>query len=185
MLKLNLGCGHNKLEGYINIDGNKHCKPDRVCNIIRKLPFRKNSVDEVLLFHTIEHIQKIYHRQIFMELSRIMVNGGILYVSYPNFWECAKRWYENYKGHKQFWEATLYGRQLSKYDYHVCAMNPDELTELLYECGFGEVKSFSETEEDYNTVTYCIKKKEPMDSYENLLGADTRSMIVNGNNRNA
>ena len=37
-LKLNLGCGSNKLEGYINIDGEASCKPDLVLNLYEKLP---------------------------------------------------------------------------------------------------------------------------------------------------
>lgn len=181
MLKLNLGCGLNKLEGYINIDANREYEPDRACDFVkRKLPFRKESVSEILLFHTIEHIQKAYHRPLLMELARVLEKGGELYISYPNFWECAKRWHENSRGLKHFWEATLYGRQLSKYDYHVCAMDSDELTELLYECGFGNVVSQPEPKEDYNTITTCIKKGDPMISYEELLGADTRNMVVKG-----
>ena len=34
-LKLNLGCGSNKLLDYVNIDGEASCKPDVLHNIWR------------------------------------------------------------------------------------------------------------------------------------------------------
>jgi len=59
MLRLNLGCGRKKLDGYINIDKNEHLQPDIVRNIEKGLPFTDNSVDEVYISHTLEHIKDL------------------------------------------------------------------------------------------------------------------------------
>ena len=61
MLKLNLGSGSNKIDGFINIDLNPDNKPDLVANILEPLPYNDGSIDEIVLFHTIEHIQKRLH----------------------------------------------------------------------------------------------------------------------------
>jgi len=178
-MKLNLGCGSTKIKGYINIDVEKSCKPDLVFDFTRKnLPYKIESVDEILFFHCIEHIRKKYHRKILLDCARVLKLGGKIYISYPNFWECAQRWHENTGGLKDFWEATLYGRQLYESDFHVCAMNPDELTNLLYECGFRDIVSKPESEEIYNTITTGVKSKPPSPSYETTVAEDFKRMKV-------
>lgn len=178
-MKLNLGSGLSKFKGYINIDSDKNCNPDLVLDFTqRKLPYAQGSVDEILFFHCIEHIQKKYHDGILEECSRVLKFGGIILISYPDFWECATRWKNNTNGLRNFWEATLFGRQLSKYDFHVCAMSSDELNQQLYDCGFENIITKSETGEPYNKITKAVKKKPPYKTYEELLATDIRNMEV-------
>jgi SAM-dependent methyltransferase len=178
-LRLNIGCGSVRIPGYINIDSEKSCKPDLILDVTKKiLPYESDSVDEILFFHAIEHIKKHEHRKVLLNMARVLKIGGSLYISYPNFWECAKRWHSNTGGQRKFWEATLYGRQLYPGDYHVCAIDPDELTALLYECGFKNVVSKPEPIEVYNTVTVAIKSGPPIPSYETIIKQDVQSMVV-------
>lgn len=179
-MKLNLGCGDNKIPGYINIDGERKVKPDVVLDFrLKPLPYKDNSAEEVLLFHCIEHIQKLLHHKVLLEVQRVLKPDGLFYISYPDFWECAQRWKNNTGGQRRFWEATLYGRQLYKGDYHVCAMDRDELTALLYECGFKNVMNFPEPGQEFNTVTIAMKdKKGPVPTYETIAGQDTKNMVV-------
>lgn len=179
-IKLNLGCGSNKIKGFINIDTEPDCKPDLVLDIINKsLPYKDDTVDEILFFHCIEHIRKPLHRRVLMEMNRVLKPDADLYISYPNFWECAKRWKSNANGQRTFWEATLYGRQLYPADYHVCAIDPDELILLLYECGFKNAISYPEPKESYNTVTTALKNaKGPVPTYETVVARDMQNMRV-------
>jgi SAM-dependent methyltransferase len=179
-LRLNIGCGSNKISGYVNIDAEKTCKPDILLDITRNLlPYKIGTVDEILFFHSIEHISKALHRPVLLEFARVLKPCAKLIISYPNFWECAKRWFKNTNGQRTFWEATLYGRQLYPGDFHVCAMNPDELTSMLYECGFKNVKSFPEPIEVFNTVTTCIKNPNgPIPTYETVIANDMKNMLV-------
>ena len=46
-MKLNLGSGNLKKEGFLNIDISKECNPDRVLDITKGLPFEDNSCEEI------------------------------------------------------------------------------------------------------------------------------------------
>ena len=56
-VKLNLGCGSKKLEGYINIDKYDTYKPDIIHDLEKfPYPFEDNSINEILLSHVLEHV---------------------------------------------------------------------------------------------------------------------------------
>ncbi len=178
-IKLNLGCGTEKLPGYINIDTEKSCKPDLIWNILEKpLPYQIGSVEEVVLFHTIEHIQKRHHHIILKQIHKVLKPKGRLLISYPEWLECAKRWVANHKGHRDFWEKTMYGRQLYPSDHHVCIMDSDEFKNLLEENGFIRVKRYQEPEpNEFNTIIEC-KRSVQYANYEDLMLNDMKQMKI-------
>lgn len=56
--KLNLGCGRNAMKGYINIDRVEGSGVDLLMDFENSdFPFPEDSVNEILLRHTLEHIQ--------------------------------------------------------------------------------------------------------------------------------
>lgn len=86
-MRLNLGCGNKKLGGYINVDVQPQCHPDRVVDLETiPWPFEDNSVDEVVIEHVLEHIgaSPNLHRQIIQELYRICRNGALLRITFPH-----------------------------------------------------------------------------------------------------
>lgn len=180
MKRLNLGCGSQKIKGYINIDSEKNVKPDLVHDFVRKrLPFKDGEVDEVVLFHTIEHIRKLYHGSVFKEIHRILKPGGLLIVSYPDFAETASRWLNNFQGKREFWEHTIFGLQGYKSDFHVCAVTPLELEQLLQLIGFSSTHSKPEKGQEFNKVTFAIKpKKARQQDYESLVGQDKLPVCI-------
>ena len=179
MTKLNLGCGQNKINGCINVDIEKSCNPDLVHDFLKtKLPFESGSMDEVYLFHTIEHIQKKFHRFLISEIHRVLKPNGKFMVSYPEFLKCVERWKNNTDDLRGFWEMTIFGRQLYPSDHHVCIMDSTEFMQILIELGFRDIKCCPEPIEVYNTIIEC-KKGIPFNSYEEMLSADLdRTTIV-------
>ena len=83
MKKLNLGCGKDIKEGYINLDivdygGN------RIHDInTSPYPFEENYFDEIYASHILEHLNN-FHNSI-TELYRILKPNGILIVYAPFF----------------------------------------------------------------------------------------------------
>jgi predicted SAM-dependent methyltransferase len=174
LLKLNLGCGSTKLPGYVNIDVEKDCKPDLVCNFVGEpLPYGNNTVDEIVFFHCIEHLRKNSHKLLLLELWRVLKPQGELYVSYPEFEQCFQNWKSNYKGKRDFWEATMFGRQAYPSDFHVCAMYTPDFEDLLQQCGFHNIFSCPEAGEPWNTVVNCTKGAAAV-GYEDLLKKDMK-----------
>ncbi len=81
-MKLNLGCGNDKKQGYINIDVSKEVKPNKIWDLEKTpLPFKENSIDEILAFHILEHINNFI--PLMHDLHRICKNRAILKVKTP------------------------------------------------------------------------------------------------------
>jgi hypothetical protein len=171
-LKLNLGAGSNKIKGYVNVDIEPSCKPDLICNFANEpLPYKDSTVDEILLFHCIEHIRKIFHPPLIMEFWRVLKPEAALLISYPEFEQCFMNWKNNYQGQRNFWEATMFGRQAFPSDFHVCAMHTPDFERLLIQNGFTNVVASPEPRQPHNTVISCQKGKKPV-GYEDVLKKD-------------
>jgi len=74
MIKLLLGNGFKKMEGYTTIDIDPSTCPDYVRDLNKGLPFSNNSIDEIYSEHTLEHIQDI--RFLMEECYRVLKDGG-------------------------------------------------------------------------------------------------------------
>lgn len=86
-MKLNLGCGYNKLDGYINVDRDPNCKPDMVADLEKPLPFDDSSVDEIYMYHVLEHLGQstdVYFG-VWKEFYRVMKPGAIIKITVPHW----------------------------------------------------------------------------------------------------
>lgn len=172
-MKYNIGCGNKKWKGFVNIDIEKSVKPDLLLDIrYQRLPCKDFEVDEIWLFHTLEHMQKSYWKRIFMEFNRALKNGGVLNLAYPEFTKCYNNWLKNKYDDREFWEATLFGRQLYPSDFHVAICDTQEITGLLKDHGFGEIRHAAEAEpNDHYTVLTC-KRMYDIVSRESLMASE-------------
>ncbi len=55
-IRLNLGSGFRKQEGYVNIDNRKETNPDLVLDVTKGLPYGDSTVDEIRAYDFLEHI---------------------------------------------------------------------------------------------------------------------------------
>jgi len=84
MKKLNLGCGYNKLNGYINLDYEEKNNPDIVWNLNSyPYPFTDNEFDYIRASNIIEHITDV--TKAMNELWRITKSTGEIYISVPHY----------------------------------------------------------------------------------------------------
>jgi predicted SAM-dependent methyltransferase len=75
VVKINLGCGYRKIDGFVNLDYRPEVDPDMVCDC-RKLPFDDNSVDEVRAVDFLEHIPTGQTIGVINEIWRVLKHGG-------------------------------------------------------------------------------------------------------------
>jgi predicted SAM-dependent methyltransferase len=82
---VNLGCGTTRIPGSIGVD--IVAIPDYV-DIVHDVeeipyPFKKNSVDEIHMYHVLEHLTAPVKKM--EELHRILKPGGVIYIRVPHF----------------------------------------------------------------------------------------------------
>lgn len=170
-IKLNIGCGANKLTGFINIDSQESNAPDLVFDITKGLlPYEENSVDEILFSHCIEHIEEKYHDAVLTDFWRVLRPDGILYISYPEFLKCVEAYSTNLRGQRDFFKATIYGRQSHPGDFHVTLMDTPFFKNRLKRIGFYNVRSVAESyPNEFNTVVCALKEVQLISSREDIL----------------
>ncbi|MCX6749296.1 MAG: methyltransferase domain-containing protein [Candidatus Pacearchaeota archaeon] len=80
-MKLNLGCGEDRKEGYVNVDviGN----PDIKHNLNKyPYPFKPNSVDFIFAAHILEHVDNPL--KFLKECQKILKKGGKMEIRVPH-----------------------------------------------------------------------------------------------------
>ena len=80
-MKLNLGCGKKKMKGYLNCDISKEVNPDKIVNLEKKLPFKNNSINEIVAEHVLEHVNNFV--SLMHEFHRICKRNSSIKIKTP------------------------------------------------------------------------------------------------------
>jgi predicted SAM-dependent methyltransferase len=78
-MRLHLGCGKRRLEGWINCD----LHDSDMDMDIRALPFEDNSADEILAVHVCEHFYVLDILSVLKEWQRVLKPGGTIALELP------------------------------------------------------------------------------------------------------
>jgi len=138
-LKIDLGCGSNKKEGYIGVDILDVPEVDYVTDLSKNpLPFEDNSVKAVYSNHFFEHIAD--PSPIFQQIGRVAIDGAQLEIWTPyafssgafifdhKFFPTEEPYMHMCVKFVDFWEPILYSRWLFK---EVCYLvNPETLADI-------------------------------------------------------
>ena len=85
LLKLNIGSGHHRAEGWTNLDRSLEAKPDILFDLNdlpgKHIPLLSSSVDLFLCSHILEHLPNILHVR--EELWRVAKPGASMCVRVP------------------------------------------------------------------------------------------------------
>jgi|SRR5689334_3818524 len=88
-LKLNVGCGAKRKEGWINVD--LHPAADVKTDARRKLPFRTSSAAVIYSEHFFEHLEYPEEATLFLSESfRVLEPGGLFSVGVPDTELCLR-----------------------------------------------------------------------------------------------
>lgn len=87
-LRLNIGCGFKRLEGYVNVDAWAECGPDmRFTADADVWPFPDSSATAVVFEHSMEHMGETAgaFRHLIQELYRVCADGARVDVIVPHW----------------------------------------------------------------------------------------------------
>ncbi|MFN8721595.1 MAG: class I SAM-dependent methyltransferase [Rhodospirillales bacterium] len=86
-MKLNLGCGGDRRDGWLNVDAWPGCAPDLVHDLeALPWPWADDTADEILMSHVLEHLgrDRAVYVGIVKEVHRVLRPGGLWTVTVPH-----------------------------------------------------------------------------------------------------
>jgi predicted SAM-dependent methyltransferase len=86
-MKLNLGCGFDKREGWLNVDSFPECEPDQLLDIeTTPWDLPTDGFDHILLKHVLEHVGADFptFKRVMRELYRVTAPDGIVEIHVPH-----------------------------------------------------------------------------------------------------
>lgn len=84
-MKLDLGCGPHKKEGFLGVDQYAMDGVDIVADLREPWPFEDNSVEEIHCSHFLEHLTKEERVHFANEVSRVLKSGGKATIICPSW----------------------------------------------------------------------------------------------------
>lgn len=150
-MKVNLGCGHVPLEGYVNVD--KYADEADVKKDALHCSFEQ--VDEVIASHLLEHMTPWDAAVLLTRIIPWMRSGGTLEVEVPNMEEILSEW-----RHFPLWQLYIYGAQEHEGELHRWGYTLASLKLTVEKAGWivDEASRFYSTEEQRRGMP-CIKVK--------------------------
>ena len=94
LLKLDLGCGKNKREGFTGVDRRAYPGVDVVADLTQSWPWTDSSVEEIHMSHTLEHFSGVERVHVFNEMYRVLTPKGKATIITPHW--CSTRAYGDF-----------------------------------------------------------------------------------------
>ena len=136
VLKLNLGCGDNKLDGWRNTD-------DDIRTVLSTV--QSNTVDFILVEHVVEHLTGPEMLRFFDECFRVLRTGATLRVCVPTLGNIDDR---------------NHARDLILGHGHLQVLNFESLSEALQVAGFNTINQTEHKECDGHWKVIGLEKDE-------------------------
>lgn len=138
-LRLNLGCGHLPMDGYVNVDMREMPGVDVVAPV-DALPFAEGEVDEVFSAHLLEHFpEEELKRRLLPYWFGLLRPGGTFRAVVPD----GAAMLDGYAAGEipfQDLRSVLYGGQEYEGDFHHTLLTAETLGALLEGAGFTGVE---------------------------------------------
>jgi predicted SAM-dependent methyltransferase len=84
-IRLDVGCGKNKKEGFIGIDIDKNSDADIIASAL-DVPFEDETVDEIFSAHLVEHFSPREAEKFFAEVFRLLKKGSKAFIAVDVEW---------------------------------------------------------------------------------------------------
>jgi predicted SAM-dependent methyltransferase len=94
-IKMNIGCGQEPFQGWLNLDLDPETKADFLWDITDGLPFDNDSCAFIHSEHFLEHLPIQDGVRFLAECYRSLQRGGVLRIAMPSLQETVRQYYEN------------------------------------------------------------------------------------------
>lgn len=147
-MKLNLGCGDNTIDGYLNID-----KTDIAADIIMDMTevrYPDETVDEIVIYQALEHIPHQRTVPFLMNCYAMLKRGSKMVIEVPNLTVVCRNVLE--QGLTPQWHDNIYGgyyrpQDIDRYpdwefhrgSIHYQGFTEERLVRVLKEAGFSQI----------------------------------------------
>jgi predicted SAM-dependent methyltransferase len=146
-VKINVGCGGRRYDGYIGVDAVERPGADVVADA-GDLPFDDNSADEVMAIHVAEHLVPWDLPPTLKEWLRVLKPGGTLVMELPDLLKCCRNILDGVmRGGKHPDQLGMWGlfgdaRDKDVWMLHRYSYTFKTLAPIVEEAGFIKVKEF-------------------------------------------
>jgi len=104
MIRINMGAGADYKDGWINVDWQG--KQDVICDLSKEVPFKDNSVDEILMDNFLEHMPREKFFWFMDEIHRICKPGAIIKIYVPH---CTSPGAFGHPSHYTYFHSSSFG----------------------------------------------------------------------------
>lgn len=137
--KINLGCGYDLKNGFLNIDLNSFHNPDLVCDATNLAPLPSNYYEHILANDILEHIPRTKCLIALREWNRVLANNATLELQVPNIIGLldlfTRKKNQNIESHERLTQC-LFGTQCYRGDYHYNGFTEITIAKVLADSGF-------------------------------------------------
>jgi len=137
-IRLNIGCGRNRLWDYVNIDGDPAQHPDMIVDVAKQqLPFNDYTIERIESHHFLEHLSRDEFALHLWDCFRVLKKGGVIMAETPDL-EYVCKYYLDHP--EDPWAiAMLFGGQEAPYLFHRNGWSKKTLGKAFEGKGFRDV----------------------------------------------
>jgi len=146
-IKINLGSGHWKLEGWVNVDLDLESLPQVCANLALSLPFQSGIADLMHSEDFIDQLELENARSLLAECHRILKPDGVIRILTPDLERLAQLYLHDQEQLKFLWtehvrvplQTGTAGEIFNtgmRFAGHTFLYDAETMTRLAAECGF-------------------------------------------------
>ncbi len=143
--RLNLGCGFDYRQGYVNVDMHERHKPDVVADVLDLATFPTGHYDELIAQDVLEHVTRADVRKALFEWNRVLALGGKIFIRTTELGGLVRLLEAPENQAIEDQERllqNLFGTQAYQGDFHLSGFTEPVFRHYMWEAGF-EVTSLS------------------------------------------
>lgn len=149
-LKLNVGCGQEPFQGWLNLDLEPAARADFLWDVRDGLPSADGSCSFIYSEHFLEHLPVKDGVAFLKECHRSLQNGGVVRIAMPSLKETVRQYYEDDWANQPWLQKYGYTWIKTKAEYininfreweHQWLYDTEELERRLRESGFDHIES--------------------------------------------